>query len=187
MKRTVMALFGVVVLPWAAMAEPLSKGVELFKLQKVWDANLSFAKGQWEAIEPKGGDGGMFGRPGGGGPRGGGPRGGPGGPGGGGGFNPTRFMAGGWMQALDLDKDSKVSQKEFRDAFQLWAKEWDTTGVGDLGVDALRDGMNKSFAGGMPGAGGPGGGGGFAPRLQGAEGKRNGLRCGWHRFRARAG
>lgn len=175
MKRTVMALFGVVVLPWAAMAEPLGKGAELFKLQKVWDANLSFAKGQWEAIEPKGGDGGMFGRPGGGGPRGGGPRGGPGGPGGGGGFNPTRFMAGGWMQALDLDKDSKVSQKEFRDAFQRWAKEWDTTGVGDLGVDALRDGMNKSFAGGMPGAGGPGGGGGFAPRLQGAEGKRNGL------------
>lgn len=83
-------------------------------------------------------------------------------------------MAAGWMQALDSDKDSKVSRKEFGDAFQRWAKEWDSGGAGELGADALRDGMNKTLAGGMPGGGGPGGGG-FAPRLQGAEGKRNGL------------
>jgi hypothetical protein len=78
------------------------------------------------------------------------------------------------MQALDSDKDSKVSKKEFGDAFQRWAKEWDQGGVGEIGADALRDGMNKTLAGGVPGGGGPGGGG-FAPRLQGAEGKRNGL------------
>lgn len=174
MKRTAMAWFGVLVLPWAAMAEPLGKGVELFKLQKVWDANLSFAKDQWEAIEPKEGGGGMFGGPDGGGPRGGGPRGGPGGPGGPGDLNPTRFMAGGWMQALDADKDSKVNRKEFTQAFQRWSKEWDAGGSGELGLDALREGMNKALAGGMPGGGGPGGGG-FAPKLQGAEGKRNGL------------
>ena len=171
MKRTAMAWFGVLVLPWTAMAEPLGKGGELFTLQKVWDANLSFAKDQWEAIEPKGGGGGMFGGPGGGGPRGGGPR---GGPGGSGDLNPTRFMAGGWMQALDADKDSKVNRKEFTEAFQRWSKEWDAGGSGELGLDALREGMNKALAGGMPGGGGPGAGG-FAPRLQGAEGKRNGL------------
>lgn len=169
-----MAWIGVLVLPWTALGEAPSKGAELFTLQKVWDAKLTFAKDQWDAIEPKGGGGGMFGGPGGGGPRGGGPRGGPGGPGGPGGFNPARFMAGGWMQALDSDKDSKVSKKEFGDAFQRWAREWDQGGVGEIGVDALRDGMNKTLAGGMPGGGGPGGGG-FAPRLQGAEGKRNGL------------
>ncbi len=166
-----MTWIGVLVLPWMALGEAPNKGAELFTLQKVWDANLTFSKDQWEAIEPKGGGGGMFGGPGGVGPRGGGPRGGPGGPGG---FNPARFMAGGWMQALDLDKDSKVSKKEFSDAFQRWTKEWDQGGVGEIGVDALRDGMNKTLAGGMPGGGGPGGGG-FAPRLQGAEGKRNGL------------
>lgn len=172
-----MAWFGVLVLPWTAMADAPAKGAELFTLQKVWEANISFSKDQWDAIEPKGGGGGMFGGPGGGGPRGGGPRGGPGGaggPGGPGGFNPARFMAAGWMQALDSDKDSKVSRKEFGDAFQRWAKEWDSGGAGELGADALRDGMNKTLAGGMPGGGGPGGGG-FAPRLQGAEGKRNGL------------
>jgi hypothetical protein len=83
-------------------------------------------------------------------------------------------MAGGWMQALDADKDSKVNRKEFTQAFQRWSKEWDAGGSGELGLDALREGMNKALAGGMPGGGGPGGGG-FAPRLQGAEGKRNGL------------
>jgi len=46
-----MTLFGVVVLPWAAMAEVPGKGAELFSLQRVWDANLSFAKGQWESEE----------------------------------------------------------------------------------------------------------------------------------------
>lgn len=75
------------------------------------------------------------------------------------------------MQALDSDRDSKVSKKEFDDAFQRWSKEWDQGGVGELGAEALREGMNKTLGGGMPG----GGGGGFVPRLQGAEGKRNGL------------
>jgi len=78
-------------------------------------------------------------------------------------------MAGGWMQALDADRDGKLTKPEFVGGFQRLAKEWDATGGGELGVDALRDGMNKALGGGVPG------GGGFAPRLQGAEGKRNGL------------
>lgn len=173
MKRMALAWFGVWALPSVLLGELPKTDSELFDLRKVWEANVTFAPEQWQAIAPKGGGGGLFGGPGGpgGGPREGGRRGpgGPGGPGGRGGFDPSRFMAGGWMQALDTDKDGKLTKPEFVGGFQRLAKEWDTAGSGELGVDALRDGMNKALGGGVPG------GGGFAPRLQGAEGKRNGL------------
>lgn len=167
MKRMALAWMGVLALPSVLLGDLPKSDSDLFNLRKVWEANLTFAPEQWQSIAPKGGGGGMFGGPGGG-PREGGRRG-PGGPGGRGGFDPSRFMAGGWMQALDTDKDGKLTKPEFVGGFQRLAKEWDTTGAGDLGVDALRDGMNKALGGGAPG------GGGFAPRLQGAEGKRNGL------------
>lgn len=148
------------------LGEVPKTAVDLFSLGRVWEAHLYFSATDWESIEPKGG-GGMFG----GGPRGPGGPGGPGGRGAGGpgAFNPARFMAAGWMQALDQDKDGKVTRSEFSGSFDRWFKEWDTAGNGSLNLDSMREGMNKAFAGGGPG------GGGFAPRLQGPEGKRNGL------------
>lgn len=170
MKRMALAWIGVLALPGVLLGDLPKSDLDLFNLRKVWEASLTFAPEQWQAIAPKGGGGGMFGGPGGpgGGAREGGRRG-PGGPGGRGGFDPSRFMAGGWMQALDADRNGKLTKLEFVGGFQRLAKEWDTTGAGELGVDALRDGMNKALGGDAPG------GGGFAPRLQGAEGKRNGL------------
>jgi spore coat protein H len=167
----VLAWIGALALPCAVLGDLPKSDSELFNPRKVWDANLTFGPDQWQSIAPKGGGGGMFGGPGrpGGGPGEGGGRRGPGGPGGRGGFDPSRFMAGGWMQALDTDRDGKLTKSEFMGGFQRLAKEWDTTGAGELGVDALREGMNRTLAGGALG------GGGFAPRLQGAEGKRNGL------------
>ncbi len=172
MSRRPVFLLGVLAISSMASADVPQRDSELFSLKKVWNTQLTFEKAQWESIEPKGGGGGMFG----GGP--GGPGGGPGrprgpggrgGPGGGGGFNPTRFLAPAWMTALDTDKDSKVTRDEFMGTFQRWSTEWDAGKKGQLTVDDIREGMNKAMSGGMPG----GGGGGL--RLQGPEGKRNGL------------
>lgn len=175
-----MFLLGFLAFSSMASADVPKRDSELFSLKKVWNTQLTFEKAQWESIEPKGGGGGLFGgrpggpgggpgRPGGpGGPGGGGPRG-PGGPGGD--FNPTRFMAPAWMTALDTDRDARVTRDEFMGTFQRWSTEWDTAKKGLLTVDDLREGMNKAMSGGMPGGGGGGGG----IRLQGPEGKRNGL------------
>lgn len=102
-----------------------------------------------------------------GGPGGGGR--GPGGPGGPGGFNPGRMMAPMWMSALDANKDGSVTREEFVGAFGRWGVEWDSRKEGYLTTEKIREGMNRVFATGGPG------GGGFAPRLQAAEGLRNGL------------
>ncbi len=163
MTRLAQCLFGTVFVGALAQAELPKSENELFSLNKVWDVQLTFGPGQWEALEPKGGGGGMFGGPG---------RGGPGGPGGpGGGFNPTRFLAPMWLSALDQNKDGAVAKDEFLGKFNRWSTEWDTKKEGFLTTDSIREGMNKSFT--MGGPGGPGGG--FVPRLLASDGKRNGL------------
>ncbi len=153
-------------LPWMAClahAEAPAKATELFSLGRVWEVKLTFPAGQWEGLEPKGGIGGgpLGGRPGGaGGGLGGGPR---------GGFNPARMMAPAWLAALDGNKDGSVTREEFMGTFGRWGVEWDGKKEGYLTLDSIREGMNKALAMGGPG------GGGFAPRLQAAEGLRNGL------------
>ena len=145
---------------------------ELFSLQRVWEVKLQFPAGQWEALEPKGGGDGPFGGPPGGGGR---PGGGPGV------FNPNRFMAPVWLQALDANHDALVTRDEFLGAFRRWSTEWDRDKKGHLDTDSLREGFNQVLsmnAGGPggPGPGGrPGGGGGFGPMLLAKEGGRNGL------------
>ncbi len=163
MIRPLLSAAGLALLGFSSWAEVPKTEADLFSLNRVWDVKLSFPPGQWEALEPKGGGGGMFGGPPGGGPG----RGGPGGPGG---FSPTRFMAPMWFSTLDQNKDGAVAKDEFLGAFNRWGTEWDAKKEGHLTTDSIREGMNKAFT-----MGGPGGGGGFGPRLLAAEGQRNGL------------
>lgn len=162
MIRPLLSAAGLALLGFSSWAEVPKTEADLFSLNRVWDLKLSFPPGQWEALEPKGGGGGMFGGPPGGGPG----RGGPGGPGG---FNPTRFMAPMWFSTLDQNKDGAVAKDEFLGAFNRWGTEWDAKKEGHLTTDSIREGMNKAFTMGGPG------GGGFGPRLLAAEGQRNGL------------
>lgn len=168
---------------------------QLFKVTNVWQVHLTFAPDQWEAMEPKGGDGPFGGRGGPGGFRPGGPGGpGPGGPGGfgpgggrpggPGGFGPAMFIAPVFLAQGDLNQDGRLSQAEFAALGQKWFQAWDTNATGKLDADKLRAGLNATLtapAGGGPGSPGgpgrPGGPGGRmgGPPLQGAEGKRNGL------------
>lgn len=170
---------------------------ELFNLNKVWSAHLSFTEEQWKAIEPKRtgggfggfggfgggrpGGGGGFGGPGGPGGRGpGGPGGfgGPGGPGGPGGFNPAGMLAGGFVRGLDADKDGSLTKAEFVNGFAGWFKSWDTNKTGSISSEQLTEGLNKElnpFGGGGGPGGRPGGGGPGGMNLTARDGARNGL------------
>lgn len=158
MIRQVLFAAGLTLPGLSTWGEPPKSATDLFSLNRVWDVKLDFPAGQWEALEPKGGGGDMFG-----GPSGRGPGRGPGG------FNPARFMAPMWLNALDQNKDGTVAKDEFLGAFNRWGTEWDTKKEGHLTTDSIREGMNKAFT-----IGGPGGGG-FGPRLLATEGQRNGL------------
>jgi hypothetical protein len=176
--RNVLCLVGVLLLIpsglFAAPAEPArgsapTKAADLYQTDKVWTVHFTFTPEQWEAMEPKGGGFGRFGGgPGRGGP--GGPGGGgPGGPGGPGGFGPGNFLAPVFLKPGDLDHDGKLSASEFHNLGATWFAQWDKQKTGKLTVDELGAGL-----GSVIGFGGPGGRGG-GMRLQGAEGKRNGL------------
>lgn len=166
----------------SSQAAPPQTAPELFNLNKVWNAKLTFGADQWQAIKPEepqgggfpGGPGGPGGPPGGGGPgRPGGGRG-PGGSGGpGGGFGPGNFMAGGFLTALDADKDGSVSRDEFTGGFSRWFKEWDAKKAGSLSSQDMQTGLNRALMPAPP----PGGGGGGMPNfsLQGQNGARNGM------------
>ena len=90
-------------------------------------------------------------------------------------FGPGNFLAGGFLNAMDGDKDSSLSRKEFEDAFGRWFTEWDINKGGALNAESIRVGLNRALMGdGRPG--GPGGGpGGPGMGLQGRGGGRNGL------------
>ena len=76
--------------------------------------------------------------------------GGGGGRGGPGGFGPGMFLGPSFVAAMDADKDGKVSEKEFKDAFNKWFDSWSKEGV--LTEAQLRAGIDKDLApAGMPG------------------------------------
>ncbi len=77
----------------------------------------------------------------------GGPGGGRGGPGG---FGPGMLLGPTFVTAMDSNKDGKVSDKEFKDAFNKWFDSWSKDGV--LTEAQLRAGIEKDLApAGMPG------------------------------------
>lgn len=174
-------------------AELPNTASDLFRLDRIWSARLSFTAEQWKELQPDQPAGGFpFGPPGGG-----------GGPGRRGGFGPGMFLAGPLVAKLDLDQSGSVSREEFNKGFEAFFVSWDANKGGSLDEAAIRAGLNKDLApqfgppGGGPGGlggggprpggpGGPGGGPGGGPRpggpggpggfgLQGREGGRNGL------------
>jgi spore coat protein H len=91
------------------------------------------------------------GRP--GGPRGPGGPNGPGGPGGPGGFDPGLMFARAFLQALDANRDGRISREEFIEGFCKWFDSWNTDHSGTLSEEQLRIGINKDlmpFRGGAP-------------------------------------
>jgi spore coat protein CotH len=123
-------------------AKPI-KGFVVARAQSVTD-QLS-GKSQGEVLSEGG-----FGGPPGFGRR----RGGPGGLGGPGGFDPGMVLARGVMDALDANKDGKISHDEFVAGFAKWFSNWNTDKSGALTEDQLREGINQDlipFHGGPPG------------------------------------
>jgi spore coat protein CotH len=144
----------------ASAGAPPKSAAELYQPTKVYSAHFTFTPDQWEAMEPKGGGPGFFGR------------GGPGGPGGRGGFGPGMFLAPAFLEQGDTGKDGKLSKEEFGKLGEKWFTEWDKEKAGKLKTDQIAAGLNAT----LPGPGGPGGGrGGPGFSLQGREGSRNGL------------
>ncbi len=97
------------------------------------------------------------------GPGGPGPR--PGGPGG---FGPGNFLARPLLEALDGDKDGRVSKDELAAGVKKFFRACDKGGSGKLDEKALAEGLNHLFPPPPPGFGPPGGGrgappGGFGP------------------------
>jgi hypothetical protein len=125
---------------------------ELFTTTKVWTLHLTFTPDQFAAMEPKSTGPGFM-------------------PG------PGAMLAPVFMNNADTDKDNRISRPEFQNLADKWFTRWDTDKSGKLSSDKLRDGLSAAFAPPAPGPGarGPGGGGPGMIRLQGAEGRRNGL------------
>lgn len=91
----------------------------------------------------------------------------PGGPGGRGGrggpalFGPGMLFADPLLKALDEDKDSRVTEKEFTNGFAKFFDDWNSDKSGFLSQDQLRTGIDKDlspFRDGFPGFGPPPGG-----------------------------
>ncbi|MCW5556644.1 MAG: hypothetical protein KIT22_02180 [Verrucomicrobiae bacterium] len=184
MTRFPLFLTGFAAATGISLGELPKTSADLFRLDRIWTATLSLSAEAWENLQPEEsqGPGFPFGGPGGPGR--------PGGPGGGPtAFGPGNFLAGGFVAALDQDKNGELSAAEFHGGFARWFGEWDAK-QGALSGDEVRDGFNKVLAGPPPG-GGPGGGPGRVNSecrsrcrtwpgspgfgLQGPAGKRNGL------------
>lgn len=135
---------------------------ELFRLDKVWDVDLTFSRDQWRALQPSGVDGlgflsgGFGGRP------GGGPRSGLG-----------QVLGSRIFQAADADHNGQVARAEWEKLGQLWFDKWDADRSGTINEAELKAGLDEVLAAPTGGGGGVGPLGGLP--LQAQEGRRNGL------------
>lgn len=135
---------------------------ELFRLDKVWDVELTFPRDQWRALQPNEQPGvGFFG-------------GGPGGrPGGGPRFGMGMFLGPPSFNAADTDGNGRVTRAELEKLGQTWFDTWDKDKTGKLDDTKLKSGLDQVLAG--PSNGGISGGPPRGFSLQGQDGKRNGL------------
>jgi spore coat protein CotH len=136
----------------AARSAPPETAAELFQTDKVWTIHLTFTPEQWATMEPKSPEGGGFG--------------GRGGMGGRGGFGPAMMVAPAFVNAGDADQDGLLSKDEFHGLAEKWFAAWDKASVGKITGEQLRLGLDATV---LPQAGL------VNPKLQGAEGQRNGV------------
>ena len=76
------------------------------------------------------------------------------------GFGPGMFLARGFMEAFDVNKDGKLSHEEFTTGFDKWFANWNTHKNETLSDEELRAGINRDLS---PFRGGPPPGQGFGP------------------------
>ena len=84
-------------------------------------------------------------------------------------FGPGMFLAGSFMEALDLDKNGELSAAETAEGFKIWFKAWDTDKNGFMTEKQLKAGLNQALMpkpGEFPGGPGPGFPGGRPPSGQ---------------------
>src|SRR3954469_4200023 len=150
-----LSLLGLAVFSIAAEpAKPLpTKSADLFNTTTVWTIHLKFTPEQYKEMQPNNGERGFFGL---GGPRK--PQ----------DFGPAMFLSPIFLKAGDTNADGKISRQEFADMGSRWFAEWDKDKKGKVTFAQLRNALNTTLAGG-------GGAQMMQIRLQGAEGRRNGL------------
>src|SRR5882672_1028620 len=160
MKKVCYALLAVISLAVVnfSFAEESSKAIpkkpsELYDTMTVWSIHLKFAAEEFKAMQPTGADKGFFGL---GGPRKAQE------------FGPAMFLSPIFTKAGDANGDGKISRQEFADMGARWFAEWDKDKKGKIAFAQLRNALNTTFAGG-------GGAQMMQIRLQGDEGRRNGL------------
>ena len=135
-------------------SKPLpGKASELYDTTSVWNIHLKFTAEQYKAMQPVNGERGFFGL---GGPRNAQE------------FGPAMFLSPIFTKAADTNSDGKITRQEFLDMGQRWFAEWDKDKKGKVTLSQLRNALNTTFAGG-------GGAQMMQIRLQGDEGRRNGL------------
>lgn len=118
----------------------------LFEVTNVWTAHLTLAADQWQAMEPKGGEGGflaMFGSS----------------------FAVGTMLAPAMMKAGDQNGDRKLSKDEFTALGEKWFADWGRTNAGKVKLEQVNAGIGAAMSGS---------GVGF-PNLLAGEGKRNGV------------
>lgn len=81
-------------------------------------------------------------------------------------FGPGNFLSGGFLAAVDVDKDGGATRDELRQAMSQWFDDWKTPESDALSEDQVRNGLNKALA---PPRSGPPGGASFGRRRPGAE------------------
>lgn len=147
-------------------AELPSRSADLFRLDQIWSAHLTFTADQWTALQPDEPESGFPFGPGPGGP-----------PGGRGGFGLGTLFAGPLLTKLDRDADGAVTQTEFVEGFGVWFQSWEGGRQGFLTTNEIRKGLNQDLTPqfGPPPGGGRGPGGPPGMNLQGRPGGRNGL------------
>ncbi|HEV8607865.1 MAG TPA: CotH kinase family protein [Tepidisphaeraceae bacterium] len=137
----------------AEAAKPVpQKSSDLFTTTTVWNVHLRFTPEQFQAMEPLN-DRGFFGL---GGPRN--PE----------QFGPAMFLSPIFLRQGDANGDGRISRQEFAEMGARWFEQWDKDKKGKLTQAQLRSALNSTFAGG-------GGVEMMKIRLQGDEGRRNGL------------
>jgi spore coat protein H len=129
-----------------------TKPSELYDTTTVWNIHLKSTAEQFKAMQPAN-DKGFFGL---GGPRQAQE------------FGPAMFLLPIFTKAGDVNGDGKISRQEFAEMGARWFAEWDKDKKGKITFAQLRNALNTTFAGG-------GGAQMMQIRLQGDEGRRNGL------------